>query len=102
MDHVKFPFIDQCFQLLIATDIAKAKDVLLAVAESCPEILQEPQPVAVVKAHDSSAILIDLKVWCRTDEYYNVRSFLLEQVKMAFDEANITIPYPRMDVRVTK
>ena len=94
--------VDCTFGISYDSDIAKAKDVLLAVAESCPEILQEPQPVAVVKAHDSSAILIDLKVWCRTDEYYNVRSFLLEQVKMAFDEANITIPYPRMDVRVTK
>ena len=28
--------------------------------------------------------------------------YLEEQVKLAFDEANVTIPYPRLDVRVTK
>ena len=94
--------VDCTFGVSYDTDIAKAKDVLLAVAESCPEVLKEPDIFVAVKAHDSSAILIDLRVWCKTDDYYVVKAFLMEQVILAFDEANITIPYPQMDVRVMK
>ena len=94
--------VDCTFGISYESDISRAKDVLLAVAESCPEILKEPAPVTGVADHGNSAVMLDLKVWCPTEHYYDVRYFLEEQVKTAFDEADITIPYTRMDVRVTK
>ncbi|MBR5128519.1 MAG: mechanosensitive ion channel family protein [Firmicutes bacterium] len=94
--------VDCIFGISYDSDIAKAKDVLLAVTEVCPKILEQPEPVIGVKEHQSSGIILDLKVWCETADYFEVKYFLEEQVKLAFDEANITIPYPRMDVRVTK
>ena len=84
------------------SDIAKAKDVLLAVADSCSDIMKEPPPVCGVSDHKESAIELELKVWCETSVYYDVKYYLEEQVKLSFDEANITIPYPQMDVRVIK
>ena len=94
--------VDLTFTVSYDSDIAKAKDVLLAVAESNPDIFAGPAPVIGVAAHQDSSILVDLKVWCETSKYYDVRYYLEEQVKLAFDEANITIPYPQMDVRVIK
>ncbi len=94
--------VDCVFGISYDSDIMKAKDVLLALTETCPEILKEPEPVVGVREHQDSAVLLDLKVWCKTEDYYDVKYFLTEQAKLAFDEANITIPYPRMDVRVTK
>ncbi len=94
--------VDLTFTISYDSDIAKAKDVLLAVAESNPDIFADPAPVIGVAAHQDSSILLDLKVWCETSRYYDVRYYLEEQVKLAFDEANITIPYPQMDVRVIK
>lgn len=94
--------VDVTFTISYDSDIAKAKDVLLAVAESNPDIFADPAPVIGVAAHQDSSILLDLKVWCETSRYYDVRYYLEEQVKLAFDEANITIPYPQMDVRVIK
>ena len=94
--------VDCTFGISYDSDIAKAKDVLLAVTEVCPEILKQPAPVVGVREHQDSAIVLDLKAWCKTDDYADVRYFLREQVKLAFDEANITIPYPQLDVRVTK
>ena len=94
--------VDVTFTISYDSDIAKAKDVLLAVAESNPDIFADPAPVIGVAAHQDSSILLDLKVWCETSKYYDVRYYLEEQVKLAFDEANITIPYPQMDVRVIK
>ena len=94
--------VDFKFGISYDSDIAKAKDVLIAVTEVCPGILKQPAPFVGVGAHQDSAVILDLKVWCETDNYYDVKYFLTEQVKLAFDEANITIPYPQMDVRVSK
>ena len=94
--------VDLTFTVSYDSDIAKAKDVLLAVAESNSDIFADPAPVIGVAEHQDSAILLDLKVWCENSRYYDVRYYLEEQVKLAFDEANITIPYPQMDVRVIK
>lgn len=94
--------VDLTFTISYDSDIAKAKDVLLAVAESNSDIFADPAPVIGVAEHQDSAILLDLKVWCENSRYYDVRYYLEEQVKLAFDEANITMPYPQMDVRVIK
>lgn len=94
--------VDLTFTISYDSDIAKAKDVLLAVTESNSDIFTDPAPVIGVAEHQDSAILLDLKVWCENSRYYDVRYYLEEQVKLAFDEANITIPYPQMDVRVIK
>ncbi len=94
--------VDCVFGISYDSDIAKAKDVLLAVAASCPNVMKEPPPVCGVSDHGESAIVLDLKVWCETSVYYDVKYYLEEQVKLSFDEANITIPYPQMDVRVIK
>lgn len=94
--------VDCVFGISYDSDIAKAKNVLLAVANSCPDVMKEPQPVCGVSEHQESAVMLDLKVWCETSVYYDVKYYLEEQVKLSFDEANITIPYPQMDVRVIK
>lgn len=94
--------VDCVFGISYESDISKAKDVLLAVAESCPDVLREPAPVVGVNSHKDSAVALDLKAWCETSKYFDVKYFLEEQVKLAFDEASITIPYQRMDVKLTK
>lgn len=94
--------VDCQFGISYDSDLAKAKDVLMAAAESNPYIFADPEPIVGVAAHQDSCILLDLKVWCSTAKYFDVKYFLEEQVKLAFDEAGITIPYPQMDVRVIK
>ena len=92
--------VDCVFGVSYDSDISAAKDVLLAVAESCPDILMEPAPIIGVAEYQESSIALDLKVWCETSRYYDVKYYLEEEVKAAFDKAKITIPYPRMDIRV--
>ena len=92
--------VDCVFSVAYDTDIAKAKDVLNAVAMKCPDGLDTPPPVVGVSQHQASSVELDLKVWCKTSKYFDVKYYLEEEVKAAFDEASITIPYPRMDVRV--
>ena len=94
--------VDCKFGISYDSDIALAKSVLLRVAESNPTIYTDPAPFVGVSSHGDSAVVLDLKVWCDTDQYYAVKYYLNEQVKLAFDEADISIPYPQMDVHVVK
>ena len=94
--------VDCKFGISYDSDIAQAKSVLLRVAQSSPYIYTDPAPFVGVASHGDSAVVLDLKVWCDTDQYYSVKYYLTEQVKLAFDEAHISIPYPQMDVHVVK
>ena len=88
--------VDCKFGVSYDADIAKVKDILMT------DVLPDPQPFFGIAAHKDSAVEVDFKVWCKTSRYWDVKYYLEEQVKLAFDEANITIPFPQMDVHMVK
>lgn len=94
--------VDCTFGISYDADIAAAKEILANIAADNADIMEEPQPVIGVASHGDNAVLIDLKVWCSTDKYFDVKYFIEENVKIAFDEAEIGIPYPQMDVHIVK
>lgn len=94
--------VDCTFTIGYKDDMVRAKDILRTVTESNPAIYQDPEPTIGVAGHGDSAIHLDLRVWCDTGEYWNVFYYLNEQVKLAFDVADISIPYPQVDVHVVK
>ncbi|MCR5481603.1 MAG: mechanosensitive ion channel family protein [Clostridia bacterium] len=94
--------VDCSFAIGYNDDITKAKEILLNVTESCPEALSDPEPAVGVRSLDDSGVALDLLVWCATPDYWTVKYFLEENVKLAFDEAGITIPYPQMEVKLKK
>jgi len=94
--------VDCCFRVGYDADIDRAKDILAAVAEQNPAIFKEPKPIIGVAGQEDNHISIDLKVWCKTEDDWRVKYFLEENVKLAFDEAGITIPFPQMDVHIKK
>ena len=92
--------VDCKFSVSYDSDINKVKDILSGIAESNPMIMKEPEPVIGVSEHGDSGIIMDLLAWCRTEDYYDVKYYLEEEVKLAFDKAGIEIPFPQMDVRI--
>jgi len=94
--------VDCTFSISYKNDIAKAKDILAAVCETCPQIIRDPKPLIGVANHGDSAVIMDVKAWCETDDYWDVKYFLEENVKIAFDEHDIEIPYPQMDIFIKK
>ena len=64
-------------------------------------INDEPVFVGITNYLDSS-ITYTIRVWVKPSEYLNVKTVLLEAIKKAFDDNNISIPYPQMDVHMIK
>ena len=92
--------VDCCFGIGYNDDIQQAKDILASIAEKNPLIYPDPPPIIGVAGQNDNCVSIDLKVWCETDNYWDVKYFLEENVKLAFDKAGITIPFPQMDVHI--
>lgn len=94
--------VDCVFCVSYQDDLEKVKDVLQTVIESNPLIFEDPAPIIAVTGQKDWSIDFDLKAWCKTEDYWDVYYYLQEQVKYAFDEAGITIPFPQMEVRLHK
>jgi len=94
--------VDCSFCISYNDSISQAKEILYAVIEQNKMILKNPEPIIGVAGQKDSCIAIDVKVWCKTDDVTDVKYFLEENVKIAFDEAGISIPYPHLDVHVKK
>lgn len=85
------------------TDIDTVKDILLGLAHAHPKVLQTPTaPMARLAEHGDSALVFVFRCWCKSEDYWDVRFDLLEQVKESFDKRGISIPYPQLDVHLDK
>lgn len=81
--------------------IDKVKGILYDIASSNELVLKEYDILVFVSNFDPSAINIGLRAWVMQDNYLTLKWELLEKIKKAFDENNITIPYDQLDVNVT-
>lgn len=94
--------VDLVFSISYEDDYDKAREVLLNILESNPKVLKTPAPTVRMKEHGASAIVIAVRPWCATSDYWDVYFETTEAVRRAFIENNISIPYDQLDVHVIK
>ncbi|MDO5558641.1 MAG: mechanosensitive ion channel family protein [Oscillospiraceae bacterium] len=83
-------------------DFRVAKRIIEEVIADSRLALQNPAPVVRMSSHAESAIILLAKVWVNTDDYWDLKYDLLEQVKLEFDRNNISIPFNHLDVHIEK
>ncbi len=67
-----------------------------------PLVLQDQaNMVAVAELGDSSVNLV-VRSWTKTSDYWPAYFSLTETIKLKLDEAKIGIPYPQMDLHISK
>lgn len=92
--------VDLTYSVAYSDDFDKAAEIVKKVASENPKVLSDPAPMARVTKHSASSIDLFCPVWCKTEDYWTVLFDMNEQVKKAFDENGITIPFNQMDVHV--
>ncbi|MFH6604264.1 mechanosensitive ion channel family protein [Maribacter algicola] len=75
-------------------DIKKAKEVLLEVLTSNPQVLKDPAPSVNVSELADSSVNFAVRPFCRPEDYWDVYFATYEGCKLALDKAGIEIPYP--------
>ena len=81
-------------------NIGAARDLLMEIMTAHPLVLDEPAPSVSVLELAESTVNLAVRPWARTEEYAQVHSEMLEQIKVRFDEAGISMPYPTQEVYV--
>ncbi len=79
-------------------DLGRAQQVLLEVADRNPLCLEEPKPLLIAQGFGDSSIDYQLSVWGKTENYLALRNSIQEEIKAAFDEAGIEIPFPHVSL----
>jgi small conductance mechanosensitive channel len=84
------------------SDLKKAKEVLQAVLDNESRVLKYPAYTVAVQELAASSVNFVVRPWVNTSEYWPTYFSLVENIKLALDENNITIPFPHMDVHLHK
>ncbi|GAB4381988.1 MAG: mechanosensitive ion channel [Salibacteraceae bacterium] len=94
--------VDFSFGIGYNDDFNKAKEVILGIINADERILKDPAPLVRVGELADSSVNITTRVWVNASDYWSVHWDMLERVKTEFDKNKISIPYPQMDVHVSK
>jgi small conductance mechanosensitive channel len=74
----------------------KVRATLLGATAGNPHVLAEPAPVAVLAALGENKYTMELRVWCKPENFWSAQFTLNEAAKKALDEAGVTGPLPAM------
>jgi len=83
-------------------DLKLVKETLQEIVNSDERILKDPAPAVALGELADSSVNFNVRPWVKSEDYWAVRSDLLERIKLTFDEKGINIPYPQMDVHIEK
>jgi small conductance mechanosensitive channel len=94
--------VDMVFGIGYDDDIRKAKKLLEEIIAADDRVLADPAPAVVVGELADSSVNFLVRPWVNAADYWGVFWDTTETVKLRFDEAGISIPYPQMDVHMDK
>lgn len=90
--------VDMVFGIGYDDDIKKTKELLEKIITADERVLADPAPVIALSELADSSVNFVVRPWVKTGDYWAVMWDVTEQVKLQFDAAGISIPYPQMDV----
>lgn len=99
-NYSRFPIRRYDLQLGVAykEDIRRVKTVLEGVMDANPLCLEEPKPQIFFQGFGSSSVDLQVSVWALKDNFIELRNTLPLEIKQAFDEQGVEIPYPHLSL----
>ena len=81
-------------------DIRQARNVLTELLEKDEKVLQDMDKRVFVDSLGDSAVMLDVRCHVASEDLWETRWRLTENIKYALDEADISIPYNQLDVHL--
>ena len=91
--------VDVTVNISYSDDIEHAIQTILRLAEKNPLILKYPEPRVYVDTLADSGVNLAVRLWTPREMWFDVKTRILHEIKEAFDEEGIEIPYPQLVVR---
>ena len=80
--------------------VQTVRQALLDAVARTPGLLESPGPEVYVNAYGESGIEYIVRSWARTADYWTAYYALLENIKAAFDEKSVEMPYNHLNVHI--
>lgn len=90
--------LDLAVGISYEADLKLAKQTAGQVLDEEVSVIRNRETDVFVSDLGESAVILNLRCHVKSEDYWTARSRILENVKFAFDENGIEIPYPKMDV----
>ncbi len=90
--------LDFTFMLSYSVDFREAKAVLAELCKKHSKVLSDPAPIIRVGALEANTVNLVCQIWVKNEDYWDVKYDLLEQIKLAFDQAGLNVPFVRPGV----
>lgn len=84
------------------SDLKKAKQLLSQMLDEDEKVIQEKDKNVYVDMLDQSSVNLGIRCWFLKEDYLEGKWRLTEQIKLIFDENNVSIPYPQMQLHFKK
>ncbi len=81
-------------------DLKDVRTILADIVSKDERVLADPAPLIVVGELADNSVNFFVRVWVKSEDYWDVYFAANETVKNRLDEAGIGIPYPQRDVHV--
>lgn len=92
--------LDITFGIAYENDIDEARAILQNVMESCPGYLVDKKHQIMVKELADSAVNLGVRFWTSNKDFWTATYYMQENVKKAFDQQGISIPFPQVNLHV--
>lgn len=95
--------VDWTFGIAYGDDYDKAKELIIKLLADDERIVREPHDVFVA-LHDlgDSSVNLTVRAWADNEHYWDLYFELNEKVYKEFPKAGISIPFPQMDIHISK
>ena len=93
--------LDLLINISYSSDLLKVKDMLKAIAIDSEYNIEKNSTVVYVDSLGDHSVVLGLRLFVKTQLYWNAKWELLEKMKIAFDENGIEIPYNHLEVIVS-
>lgn len=92
--------VDIAMSIAYDADLNKATELIQNVCKQNALIQTDPEPYVGIKEYSSSSVDLNIRVWCNTADYWTINNYLLVEIKKAFDENGIEIPFNQLEVAI--
>lgn len=92
--------VDIKFSVSYDADPELVKKVIREVVGAHPKAMFTPEPFVRTASFNDSSVSYQLRVWCATEDYWDLYHDLLEQVRAAFGQNGIDLTYNHLNVHL--
>ncbi|WP_439105972.1 mechanosensitive ion channel family protein [Congregibacter sp.] len=94
--------VDMVFGISYGDNLLDAKAILEDIIKSDSRVLAEPEAVVTVGELADSSVNFLVRPWVNAADYWAVLWDTTQSVKLRFDEAGISIPFPQMELHMQR